>query len=70
LKNIGEAMVEWTMEKPTPDTTSVNVGLLRDWSFFKLIPSTAILHPDESMDVQVINFINMYLKVLYNLTIK
>jgi hypothetical protein len=55
LKNIGEAMVEWTMEKPTPDTTSVNVGLLRDWSFFKLIPSTAILHPDESMDVQVIN---------------
>lgn len=41
------------MKKPTPETTNVNVGLLRDWPYFKLVPNTAILHPNETMDVQV-----------------
>jgi len=54
FKNISEAIVDWTVEKPTPENTDINIGLLRDWPFFKVKPSKAILQPDESMDVKVI----------------
>ena len=52
MKNVGEHIAEWSVEKPE-STSNVTKGLLRDWPHFKLVPNKATLLPDESMDVQV-----------------
>lgn len=51
MKNIGEIVVQWCVEKP--ENGNVILELMRDWDYFKLVPNKAIMQPNDSLDVQV-----------------